>query len=288
MQITPVTALPGNGVTTGALTPTASRTRLEIYSGSGTGDYRVIRMLESGTWLVAADVAPQTLRAKSRVIIDFPSNDANEKLHVLSNGTVPSDAVIYMKSIAPSGNVLTITETKHVRVTTPAAPGTTAIVAQADIANGVATIAAQPTWPCKVQFKMTDANSSVTAGTATIVYTDVWGVTRTEVWNLANQGTKTFKTTWAVAKVTSITIAGLVGNLAGTDKMEAGPTAELGLPAPKSPTPTNFVVIKENLNGADEAVGTVDAAAGTISPTTAPDGARNFDIFYQYQIAISA
>jgi hypothetical protein len=167
-----------------------------------------------------------------------------------------------------------------VRYTNPIAAELVSIVADVSMANGAQTIAAQPDFPRKLQVRITDADSSVSAGIVTIVGTDASGNAVSEAVSLTG-GTATKKTANAFAKVTSATISGLAG-AAGADHISIGVAADLGLPGHANPASGSFAVHKANVNNADEAVGTVDATAGTISPTSAPNAARAYDFWFTY------
>lgn len=186
----------------------------------------------------------------------------------------------------------------HDRFVAPPAAELVSIVADVSIANGAQTIAAQPVFPAKLTVTFTDANSSVTAGTVTVVGLGARGQALSEVFSLASAGTTTFTTADAYATVTSITVASLAG-AAGADHIKVGVSAALGLAAP--PGAYGFAVHKETIStqaadtetgvitvtSANETVGTVDATAGTIIPSTAPNGARTYDVWYTYSLAAS-
>lgn len=105
------------------------------------------------------------------------------------------------------------------------------IVASRDFANATATIAAQPDVPRNLTGTLTDANSSVTAGIATITYLDPEGVQRVEVVTFAQLGA-VWAGTRIVAFVQSIVMSGVVGNLGGTDVVVFGVGIKIGLPSP--------------------------------------------------------
>lgn len=171
----------------------------------------------------------------------------------------------------------------HIRYSAPIAATTTTFVADVSIANSACTIAAQPDYPRKIQIVITDANSSITAGLVTVIGVGASGQALNQAIDISNGGTHTYTTTDAFASITSITPSGLVGN-AAADHISAGPTNALGLPGCKTPTGATFAVYKTDVDNANETVGTVDATAGTITPTTAPNGTHNFDAWYNYTV----
>lgn len=162
----------------------------------------------------------------------------------------------------------------------PAESLTNVVAALDPVANGALTIAAQPPIPCKLQIRIVDANASISAGTVDLVGVGTSGQALTQSIPLTG-GTQTVVTTDAYASLTSATVASVAGAAAG-DTIGIGTSAAIGLPATKTPTPASFAVYKANVDGAAEAVGTVDATAGTITPTTAPNGTRDFDFWYTF------
>lgn len=172
----------------------------------------------------------------------------------------------------------------HVRITAPATAALTGLVNTADVANGALTIAAQPDVPRKLQIRIVDANSSISAGTLTLSGTGPSGeALPDQVINLAG-GTRTITTDRAYATFSG-TVAGLAGAATG-DTLGIGPASALGLPGQKTPASSSFAVHKASVDNVDEAVGTVDAPAGTIVPTTAPNGTRNFNFWFTYAVTV--
>lgn len=179
-------------------------------------------------------------------------------------------------------NSLAMTVAEHVHYEAPIAAELVTIKAAADVANGAVTIAAQPDFPRKLQVRIVDGDSSITAGTLTLVGVGASGQAVTQTIALTG-GTQTVITTDAYATLTSGTVANLAGAAAG-DTLGIGVGAALALPATYSPTPGSFSVFKSDVNNANEAVGTVDEVAGTISPTSAANASRTFDFWYTYKI----
>lgn len=172
----------------------------------------------------------------------------------------------------------------HVRYEAPIAGDLVTIVADVGLANGALTIAAQPDVPRKLQVRITDANSSISAGTVTLVGVGARGQAVSQVIALAG-GTRTVTTDEAFATLTSATVASLAGAATG-DNIGIGPSNALGLPVPQGAR--DVAVHKANVANANEAVGTVDATAGTIVPTTAPNGTRVFDFWFTYRLHAGA
>lgn len=163
----------------------------------------------------------------------------------------------------------------HVRVTNPPTADLVSIVAALDPpVNGAMTIAAQPVVPCKLQVRIVYAGS--VTGTLTLVGIGARGQAVTQAIPLVG-GTRTVTTTDAYATLTSATIASIAG-AAGGDTVGIGQSSAIGLPVPQGAA--SVAVYKSNVDDVNETVGTVDATAGTIIPTTAPNGTRDFDFWF--------
>ncbi len=173
------------------------------------------------------------------------------------------------------------------RVTAPAAADLVSVKAAATPANGAITIAAQPDYPRKLQVRIvigTTTTTAITAGTLTLVGTDQNGKAVTEVISLVENASATVTTSNVYSHLTSGTVAGYTANGSGTgNTLGIGASAYLGLP--NAYGASILTVFKENVDNADETVGTVDGTTFSISPTTAPNGTHNYDFFYQYQAA---
>jgi hypothetical protein len=169
----------------------------------------------------------------------------------------------------------------RVEYVNPLAAELISIVADVALSNVALTIASQPNVPCKLQVRITDADSSVSAGTCTIVGTNAAGEAVTQVIPITG-GTRTVITDDAYARVTSITVAALAGHT-GADKIGVGVGVALGLPIPAGATGVG--VYKATVDYADEAVGTVDTTARTIAPTTAANGTHDYEFWYKYTLA---
>ena len=173
----------------------------------------------------------------------------------------------------------------HVRYTNVPAADLVSIVATLDpVADGALVLASQPVVPCKLQIRIIDGDSSISAGTVDLVGVGPSGEGVTQSIPLTG-GTQTVTTAGAYATLTSATVVGVVGAAAG-DSISIGASAHLGLPGARSPVAAGYVVYKSNVDDANEAVGTVDATAGTISPTTAPNGVHEYDFWYRYSLTV--
>lgn len=248
--------------------------------------------------VLAAGNPARTLPASSSPGVRGPAVNVTSELRGLSGGNYASleaqrvagtidlewtgDAEYETSGLTTGGPSGSEVRSAHVRVTAPLAAAADNIVAAIDpVADGALTIAAQPDVPRKLTLTIVDADASISAGIATIVSTGPSGESQTEVVSLTG-GSAVKTTTKAHGKIASITVSGVVGAAAG-DTLSVGVSAALGLPGRKTPLAAGFAVHKANVDQVDEAVGTVDATAGTIVPTTAPNGAKHFDFWYTYQ-----
>ncbi len=172
-----------------------------------------------------------------------------------------------------------VTQARRSRITSPAAADSVSVVAAVALANGALTIVAQPDFPRKLRVAVVDANASITAGIVTLVGKDQDGNTVTETVSMVTAGVKV--TTKAYAHLTSATVSAIAG-AGGSDTVSVGLDVALGLETAASQPLTTFAVFKADVDSVDEAVGTVDATARTIAPTTAANGTHSFDFWYTF------
>lgn len=176
----------------------------------------------------------------------------------------------------------TVTAFKEARSITFAAPIAAELVSVVNAvlpSDGAQVIAAQPDYPRKLQVRIVDGS---TAGTLTLVGVGVDGEAVTQEIDISTEGgTRTVITDKAYATLTSATVSGIDG-AAGTIGIGVG--AALALPSQQPGIVTAFAVHKAMVDNANEAVGTVDATARTIVPTSAPNAARNYQFFYNFTV----
>lgn len=169
-----------------------------------------------------------------------------------------------------TNNVLKTGGVFHETITNPDAASATAIHAAA-AGNGalqtINTAITQPDYPRALT--ITESGAGVGSGNSTITGTDVDGTTVTEILAISDGATTTGAQVFAT--VTSYTIPAAMG---ATSSLSLGTSNKLGMAR------KNITFRKTNVNDADEAVGTTNSANGTIIPTTAPDGARDYDFYY--------
>jgi hypothetical protein len=196
--------------------------------------------------------------------------------------TSPQDPSQYnanFNSIINALNAL-LTNTGQTTYLAPLAADLVRVKAAAAAVAGTITIAAQPDVPRKLQVRIVVA-TPITVGTLTLVGTNAQGATITEVVSLVQGVTTTLTTTNAFAHLTSGTVSALTGGGDGT--LGIGGATALALNLPQGFT--NLVVFKETANALDAAVGTVDATAGTVVPTSVPNATLNYQWHYTYNTA---
>jgi hypothetical protein len=164
-------------------------------------------------------------------------------------------------------------------VTGPAVADLVSVVAAVLPSNVALTIIANSIdYARKLQVRIVTGS---TAGTLTLVGVGVNGQAVTQAIDISTAGgTRTVVTTNAYRTLTSATITGGSG-FAGTVGIGLGlglalPTAQAGV--------TAFSVFGENCDKINTAVGTVDAVAYTVEPTTAANGTHNYTWNYKYTL----
>lgn len=140
-----------------------------------------------------------------------------------------------------------------------------------------------PDYPRTALITVTHA-SSIVAVSGTIDGIDLYGRAVSEAWDITAGGTsKTFVGKKAFVRINSITITS-AGN-ATTDTLKLGTTNVFGLPFPCSSVDVvsemqdGAVVTTEGLLVAASSVSTADRR-GTYAPNAAPDGAKDFVVYY--------
>lgn len=154
------------------------------------------------------------------------------------------------------------------------------IVVSVDIVDGAQIVAVQPDVPRNITITVTDADTSITAGTVTVAGEDVLGNAVSEVLDLAVAltltGTKIF------AKVDSVTVAGLTGADLTGDTLIVGVGNVIGLPSDISAVGAvkhvflGAVRIDAPVVTAGSQVSGVDVSAGTYDGTPV----KNIRVYY--------
>jgi|SRR5579859_3350101 len=155
----------------------------------------------------------------------------------------------------------------------------TIVAATIPVSGTPYTIAAQPAFARKLNVR--GVYSGAVAGlVVNIVGTDGRGNAVSETVNVAAASSTTFITANAYSHVTSVTPVGTVTNVT---TIGVGVSTAFALQLP--PNFSDLVVYKENMDGADVTVGTVDTVAGTIIPSTLPNATHNYQWWYGFNRA---
>lgn len=146
--------------------------------------------------------------------------------------------------------------TEELGLGTPAAPlpaTASYIVTTRVLAAGSQPLAAQPDVPRNATITVTDANLSITAGTVTINGVDQLGAAQSEVLNLASALTFTGTVLWA--SITSVVVAGLVGNgVADTLAVGIGSSIYVDALTSTSPTALQAATLNTMIDEASDAI----------------------------------
>jgi hypothetical protein len=175
--------------------------------------------------------------------------------------------------------VTPIVEARQAIFLGPAVADLVAVVNAVLPADGVQVIVANSIdYARKLQVRIVTGS---TAGTLTLVGVGVNGQAVTQAIDISTAGgTRTVVTTHAYRSLTSATVSG-INTPAGTIGIGLG----LGLALPTAQASvTAFGVIGANVDKVNEAVGTVDATAYTVEPTTAANGTRNYTFNYRFTL----
>jgi hypothetical protein len=202
-------------------------------------------------------------------------------------GATECDALMlaaYQASIAAYENAHdTVVSAGYAAFYHPLADELVSVVNDFQMVTGACAIAVKPKLPTKLQVHITDAANAV-SGTCALVGVGADGSALSQTINL-HGGTRTIVTDDAYAVLTSATLTVTAG-AGGGKNIGIGCKGELGLPVPKGAT--NVVVNKAVVDHADEAVGTVDATARTIVPTTGCNGTHDYEFWYSYHLAATS
>jgi hypothetical protein len=168
----------------------------------------------------------------------------------------------------------------HVNYDNVAAAGTTDIVNTVNLTNANLTVAAQPDVPRSLVITVVDSTPGIVAGLVTITGKNALGQTISEVVNCA-AGAATYLTNNAFSIVSTVVTSNFsVLGGGGDETIAVGSGLKLGLPVKYLRD-----IFKACVDGADEAVGTVNLTYGTIITTTAPNGTRDYDFWFRYYLA---
>jgi hypothetical protein len=156
---------------------------------------------------------------------------------------------------------------------------TNRITALVDWANGALAIAAQPDVPRNITCTLTDANASVTAGTLTVTGLDPEGNVVVEVITAA-QARAVFAGTKIFASVTSVVIAGSVGQQAAIDQVIVGVGNVIGLPSTIQATSQVKHVYLAGVRQATPVITAGRQRSGVNASAGTYDGAKQLRVHY--------
>lgn len=185
---------------------------------------------------------------------------------------------------APAFTGTSVVVSGYQQVINPIAPDLISVVAALDPpVDGAMVIAAQPATACKLQVRIVGAIT----GNLVLVGVGARGQAVGQTIDLSG-GTRTVITANAYAIITSATLDTMVA--AGGDSVGIGQSSALGLAVPQGATGITVYRAETGATAnalAREAVGTVDATEGTIVPTTAPDGSKEFAFWWAATVPIT-
>lgn len=196
-----------------------------------------------------------------------------------ADGTITVNA-LDVPSLLAAGCEYIIQSTESQRVSAPRAQSAGRIVASTALANGTIAIANQPDSPRQCDLYVEPGGGTITAGNAALVYIANDGTTQTDNFSLINTSTVAWssRTSKGVLHVNSITISALAGGT--SPQVQVNDTNALSMMV--NPGFIDFTVLKENVDAANEAVGTVASSAASVVPTTTPNATHNYDFFYSF------
>lgn len=221
----------------------------------------------------------------------------NSGASVLTGAVSGAGFVAAVQAISGAGQVLVDKEW----FLAPLPADLISIVAAVTPSNVALTIAAQPPQPRKLQVRIvigTTTTTAITAGNLALVGIDQDGNATTENISLIQNASATLKTAHAYASLTSATVSGYVASGSGTgNTVGLGPSNDFGVVCGQGAI-GNFTLIKATkvittVTGGVTAwsravtddvasTATVDTAARTIAPTTAPGVAGINDYAFSY------
>lgn len=156
---------------------------------------------------------------------------------------------------------------------------TSAKATQYDISTGDGSMAGivQPDVPRNVVINFTDANASISAFTVTVTGLAPDGTAAVEAFvfggGLDQNGSVVF------ASITTIVITDLAGHGAG-DLLDIGHGVKIGVVLPAGST--SLSILKLKCDGTIEAASATDTTNNSFTATTAPDGAHDYEVWYEY------
>lgn len=133
-----------------------------------------------------------------------------------------------------------------------------------------------PLTPRNVRITVTDANASITAFTIRVTGTAPDGTVVSEVFKFAGGLVQTGVVVFAtITQVYAIVTGGAAG-----DTLDLGYQTKLGLPVPFGST--ELTIEKLKVGDVNEAASAVDQVNNSFTPTTAPNGTNDYEVWFSY------
>ena len=198
-------------------------------------------------------------------------NSAGDSVQVIQGAvSLLGDAAGELDEILSGGN-----DPEYAYLQNIVAAGTTGIITQKATLQtaGTATVAAQPDVPRNLVVTLVDNAGADLAGSVTITGVGIDGAGVSEVF-IVVAGTVSYVGSKVFAKVTSVAFDFGATATVTVDTLDVGQGAKLGLGV-------GCQIIKLVSNGTEEVASAVDATNGSFTPTTAPDGSKDFEVWYR-------
>lgn len=156
---------------------------------------------------------------------------------------------------------------------------TSAKATQLDVSLGASAMSGivQPDVPRNIVINFTDANASISAFQVDVVGVAPDGTATAEQFVFAgglHQAGSVIH-----ARITSITLTSVTGQGAG-DALDIGHGVKIGVVLPAGST--SLSVLKLKVDGTIEAASATDTTNNSFTATTAPDGAKDYEVWYEY------
>lgn len=142
----------------------------------------------------------------------------------------------------------------------------------------------QPDVPRNLVLNFTDGGTEISAFQVDVVGVAPDGSAATEQFlfagGLDQVGSKIF------AKITSVTLTSITETGATAKTLDIGYGVKLGVPLPAGST--GLSIVKLVSNGSEEAASATDTTNNSFTATTAPDGSKDYEVWYEYIDPVNA
>jgi|SRR5580692_5525190 hypothetical protein len=167
----------------------------------------------------------------------------------------------------------------------PLAAGIGHVVASGALSNGTVAVSNQPDVMRPVNVEVGTGTTAITAGNIAVTYLGNDGVTGTDNFSAdcALSSSTTQGLSRGVDSISSIVVTGLIGGTSPWVRLST--TAGVSVPVGANAIDVTFT--REYDAGATIAIGTPQAAIGSIDPTTAPNGTVTYSFAYSFVSPVS-